>query len=514
MSAAPLFDWLNKRTAGVLLHVSALPSETGIGNLGAGAFRFIDSLAEAGLSVWQICPLGPTGYGDSPYQCFSAFAGNPYFIDFEPILAAGLLKQTELDILRILPKDRVEYGALYENVWSILRTVHHRFKQSGAIEFSNYGNLQDFRRQHSGWIEDYALFRALKSNFGGRAWPEWPVPFRDSEQAGKQELSSEIREAVDAHVFYQYLFFGQLKVLRRYAAKKGIQIFGDVPIFVAFDSADVWANRTLFQLKKSGLPKVVAGVPPDYFAKDGQLWGNPLYEWKAHENTGFSWWIERIKATMEFYDIARLDHFRGFESYWSVPAGEATARNGKWKSAPGLKLFRAIRQACPNAKLIAEDLGIITDAVKALIRATGLPGMAVLQFAFGEDAKNPYLLHNCSRNTVIYSGTHDNDTTLGWYQQLDADTQDHVRRYLSVSGNYISWDLARAAIQSTANMAIIPLQDLMSFGSDARFNLPGTTTGNWRWRYSPEQLETLENESATYLKELLTLYGRIEVTKD
>lgn len=514
MSKLPLFNWLKNRSAGVLLHISSLPSDTGIGNLGSPAQRFIDFMEAAGLSVWQICPLGPTGYGDSPYQCFSAFAGNPYFIDPKPLVTEGLLKKTDLDALHSLPQKHVEYGALYESFWPVLRQAYDRFKASGADHFSDYGSLKDFRKKHSNWIEDYALFIALKSQFGGWAWLEWPAEFRDCKQARKQTLSEKVLEDLEAHVFYQYLFFGQLRQLRNYAKTKGVQIFGDIPIFVAPDSADVWANPALFQLKKDGSPKAVAGVPPDYFSEDGQLWGNPLYDWKVHKKTEFTWWIDRIKATMEFYDIARLDHFRGFESYWSVPAGETTARKGKWLSSPGLELFQAIQKSCPDAKLVAEDLGMITDPVRDLHKAIGLPGMAVLHFAFGEDAKNPYLLHNCSANTVIYSGTHDNDTTLGWYDQLDADTQDHVRRYLSVSGNYISWDLARAAIQSRAHMAIVPLQDLMSLGPEARFNLPGTATGNWQWRYLPEQLDVLQSESAVYLKELLKLYGRDAQSKE
>ena len=291
--------------------------------------------------------------------------------------------------------------------------------------------------------------------------------------------------------------------LRSYAGSKGVEILGDAPIFVALDSSDVWANRELFQLSKDGTPSAVAGVPPDYFSADGQLWGNPLYDWKAHQDTKFTWWIDRIKANLEFYDIVRLDHFRGFESYWSVPAKETTARNGKWIQCPGLELFTAIQVACPDAKLVAEDLGVITAEVNELRAATGLPGMAVLQFAFDGEADNAYLPHNYSRNTVAYSGTHDNDTSLGWYREESAKTQDHLRRYLAVSGDEIAWDLVRAAIKSSALMAIVPLQDLMSLGSQARLNTPGAPMGNWQWRYTPEQLDTLQNNSAAYLKDLL-----------
>jgi 4-alpha-glucanotransferase len=283
---------------------------------------------------------------------------------------------------------------------------------------------------------------------------------------------------------------------------------GDAPIFVALDSADVWANSELFQLKNSGQPEAVAGVPPDYFSANGQLWGNPLYDWSAHEASGFAWWIQRIQSNLEFYDIVRLDHFRGFESYWSVPADETTAVNGKWIPCPGLKLFKEIHKACPDAKLVAEDLGVITDEVNALRDATGLPGMAVLQFAFGGEPGNAYLPHNYMRNCVAYSGTHDNDTTLGWYRTVDDATKDHVRRYLNVSGDEVAWDLIRAAIRSSAHLAVFPLQDLMSLGSEARLNTPGAPVGNWQWRYQPDQLEALQRESAPYLKAQLELYGR------
>jgi 4-alpha-glucanotransferase len=505
---APLYNWLDERTSGVLLHLSCLPSETGIGNLGAGAHRYIDFMAAAGLQIWQICPLGPTGYGDSPYQCFSAFAGNPYFIDLDPLVKDGLLHEDELEPLNALPKDHVDYGALYGVFWPILRHAYSRFKRSGANHFDGYGCIKAFRKSQYVWIEDFALFLALKSHFGGNSWLDWPAEYRDVDQARKQQLPIEVTEAAEAHIFYQYLFYGQLAKLRSYAGSKGVSILGDAPIFVALDSSDVWANRELFQLRKDGKPKAVAGVPPDYFSADGQLWGNPLYDWKVHQDTKFAWWIDRIKANLGFYDIVRLDHFRGFESYWSVPANETTARNGEWVQCPGLELFKSIQAACPDAKLVAEDLGVITDEVNALRAATGLPGMAVLQFAFDGEADNAYLPHNFSRNTVAYSGTHDNDTTLGWYREEGAKTQDHLRRYLTVSGDEIAWDLVRTVIRSSALMAIVPLQDLMSLGSEARFNTPGAAMGNWQWRHTPEQLDELQKNSAAYLKDLLELYGR------
>lgn len=504
----PLYDWMRARSAGVLLHISSLPSNTGIGNLGQSAYRYIDFLNAAGFTVWQICPLGPTGYGDSPYQCFSAFAGNPYFIDLDPLSSEGLIEPHELEVLHELSTDRVDYGALYENFWPILNSAFLRFQQSGADHISHYGCMREFRQAQSAWLEDYALFLALKDHFKGKCWLKWPANFRDINKARKQKLPATVAQSVEAHIFFQYLFYGQLAQLRAYAGKHSVEIMGDVPIFVALDSADVWSHPELFQLKKSGAPTAVAGVPPDYFSADGQLWGNPLYKWDVHTESDYAWWVQRVRSNLEFYDIVRLDHFRGFESYWSVPADAKTARGGHWIQCPGLDLFKKIREACPEAKLIAEDLGVITDDVNALRHATGLPGMAVLQFAFGGESDNVYLPHNYEPNTVVYSGTHDNDTTCGWYNSLAPDTKDHVRRYLDVSGHDISWDLTRAAIRSSAKMAIVPLQDLMSLGNSARLNMPGSTMGNWQWRYTPEALDKLQRDSAAYLSSELELYGR------
>ena len=508
MSQLPLYNWLSERAAGVLLHLSSLPSDTGIGNLGAVAYRFIDFLNASGMSVWQICPLGPTGFGDSPYQCFSAFAGNPYFIDLEPLRNEGLITEDEYNQLADLPREHVDYGSLYLAFCPVLRKAYERFKASKKKQFLDYGRLAKFRKDQGHWLEDYALFLGLKESFGGKCWLDWPSGYRDASVAKSQNLSSDVKNTADAHVFFQYIFYAQLAKLRAYASSRGLEIMGDAPIFVALDSSDVWANSELFQLKKNGQHKAVAGVPPDYFAAEGQLWGNPLYDWTAHERTGFAWWIQRIKSNLEFYDIVRLDHFRGFESYWSVPATETTARNGRWTPCPGLKLFRALREACPEAKLVAEDLGEITKEVNELRAITGLPGMAVLQFAFGGDADNAYLPHNYTPNCVAYSGTHDNDTSMGWYQSLDEATQDHIRRYLGISGDTIGWDLIRAAIESSALLAVFPLQDLMSLGTEARLNTPGASVGNWQWRYQAQQLDRLQGDSSAYLREHLALYGR------
>ncbi len=460
------------------------------------------------MRIWQLCPLGPTGYGDSPYQCFSAFAGNPYFIDLAPFLEDGLLLDAEYESLRCLPRDHVDYGTLYQIFWPIMLEVYTRFEKSGAKSFRDYGPLSQFTKAQSHWLPDYVQFMGLKAHFDGKCWLEWPATYRNIEKARAAGMPADAQHLADAHVFFQYVFYAQLAKLREYAGTHGVEIMGDVPIFVAMDSADVWSHPELFQLNKDFSPKAVAGVPPDYFSADGQLWGNPLYEWSVHQESGFGWWLERIRSNLEFYDIVRLDHFRGFESYWSVPAKDTTARNGKWIHAPGLELFSEIRSEFPEAKLVAEDLGEITDDVRALLESTGLPGMAVLQFAFGDDADNAYLPHNYNRNCVTYTGTHDNDTSHGWYRQVDAMTQDHVRRYLGISGDHISWDLIRAAIKSSAHLAVIPLQDLMSLGSEGRLNTPGAAMGNWQWRYMGDQLEQLIQDSAHYIRELIALYGR------
>lgn len=498
-SKTPLFNWLNERMAGVFLHVSSLPSATGIGNLGPDAYRFVDFLNSCGMRIWQICPLGPTGYGDSPYQCFSAFAGNPYFIDLESLLETGLLAEADLAPLRELPADQVDYGSLYSRYWPVLETAFQNFAETGADELLDYGSIAAFRKKESYWLEDYALYTALKIENQGACWLDWPEKSRDFAKAKKRKKSKALTAAMDAQIFYQYVFYAQLKQLRAYAGESGVDIMGDLPIFVALDSADVWSHPELFQLDDGLRPAYVAGVPPDYFSDDGQFWGNPLYDWEQHEATDFAWWMERIRSNLSFYDIVRIDHFRGFESYWSIPADAATARKGEWIKSPGLALFRAIQQACPDARIVAEDLGVITPEVATLRKKTGLPGMAVLQFAFGGDEDNAYLPHNVTPNTVIYTGTHDNDTTIGWYASEKEKVRDHLRRYLSVSGDDIAYDLIRCALKSPANLAIAPLQDFMRLDASARLNKPGTATGNWQWRYLPDQLDTLENEQAPHI---------------
>jgi len=511
-NTAPLFNWLDHRAAGVLLHPTSLPGPHGIGTLGAQAGHFLDFLVQAGFGYWQVCPLGATGYGNSPYQSFSAFAGNPYLIDLEALVSAGLVQRAELATLDALPQDRVDFGAIWKHKWPALFAAAERYlKKPVALP---YGDFQEFCAAQTGWLSDYAFFLALKDHFDGRPWWEWPTELRNFEKASKSPLRRTLSARIFAHQFLQYLFFGQWRQIRARAAELGIRIVGDVPIFVALDSADVWSNPGLFLLDPSTRrPTFVAGVPPDYFSADGQLWGNPLYDWPEHQRTGYFWWLRRLAATFDLCDVVRIDHFRGFESYWAVPAGAPNARKGAWELGPGLDFFRAVQTAFPNAKIIAEDLGVLTPEVLALREATGLPGMAITQFAFGGDAKNLYLPHNHVRNCVLYPGTHDNDTTRGWYASTDEKTRDHLRRYFRISGSEIAWDFIRAAYASPCQLAVVPLQDLLNLDSTARFNLPGKPDGNWEWRYRAEQLEALARNSAAYLRELGELYGRLPEPK-
>jgi 4-alpha-glucanotransferase len=508
VSLSPLFNWLDRRSAGVLLHPTAFPGDQGVGTLDAHAIAFLEFLAAAGFTSWQICPLGPTGFGDSPYQCFSAFAGNPYLIDLHALVSAGLLADEDLHSLRALPSDRIDFGALYERKWPVLFRAHAAFVEGGR-RTQPYGDFAAFQRTHATWLESYALFTALKEQENARPWWEWPPEIRSLAAAKKTSLPATLARRIEAFAFIQYLFFGQWAQIRVRAAALGIEIVGDAPIFAALDSADTWAHPELFQLDpQTSRPLAVAGCPPDYFSEDGQYWGNPLYDWPAHANDGYAWWIDRLRANFTLFDIVRIDHFRGFEAYWSIPAGSPTARPGRWVPGPGLDLFRAIRGALPRARLIAEDLGLLTPEVVALREATGLPGMAVLQFAFGGGSDNLYLPHHQRANCAVYSGTHDNDTSLGWYAAAGEAVRDHVRRYLRIDGKNLGWDFVRSAYGSVCNLAVLPLQDLLSLGSEARFNLPGTAQGNWSWRCRSGQLEALRDHSAGYLRELAALYGR------
>lgn len=504
----PLFNWLDHRAAGVLLHPTSFPGEYGIGTLNEHCLAFIDFLAEAGFKYWQLCPLGPTGFGDSPYQSFSAFAGNPYLISLNSLEASKLLDPKILEELATLSTSFVDFGGLYNAKWPVLDAVYETFVQ-GKQKIRPYGKFATFKKKHADWLEPYAYYQALKAHFNGQPWYEWPKELLSYKDAKSSPLFKELTRDIDAQMFMQYLFFGQWDIVRAHAKKRGIQIVGDIPIFVALDSADVWQNPEYFQLDpKTRLPTEVAGCPPDYFSEDGQLWGNPLYNWDALAKDDNAWWIKRLKHSFDIYDVVRIDHFRGFDTYWSIPYGSPTAKTGKWKKGPGLDFFKSVKKKIKNCKLIAEDLGDLTDNVRILRRDTGLPGMAILQFAFGGEGDNYYLPHNLQANSVLYPGTHDNDTTIGWYADAATKEKDFVRRYLRVDGKEIGWDFLRAAYKSVSRLTIIPFQDILSLDGEARFNTPGEGQGNWTWRYTPKQFQAIQGGTAEYLRETAELYYR------
>ena len=491
------------RSSGILLHPTSLPGPYGIGDLGGHAYRWIDFLAGARQHFWQVLPLGPTGYGDSPYQCFSAFAGNPLLISLEPLAEAGWLRREELHPPSSFPQDKVDYGAVIPYKRDRLHRAYWGFRQR-ALE-GDWTAFHAFCQAEAHWLDDFALFMALKDHFQ-TAWNEWPRDIRLRQPQAMEHYRRTLANEIDEHRFIQWLFFQQWDALKMYAHKQGIRIIGDIPIFVAYDSADVWAHPDLFYLDEEGHPTVVAGVPPDYFSPTGQLWGNPLYRWDVLAQQGYRWWIDRLRATLRMVDIVRLDHFRGFAAYWEIPAGMPTAEIGRWVPGPGDELFRALREALGELPIIAEDLGVITPDVEALRERWGFPGMKVLQFAFsGPD--NPYLPHNyTSTNWVVYTGTHDNDTTIGWFRQLDEETRAYVRAYLDRDGSDIAWDLMRLAWQSVAKLAVVPLQDVLRLGSEARMNTPGRLGGNWAWRFRWDQVTLALGEA---LADMTHVYGRV-----
>ncbi len=473
------------RSAGILLHPTSLPGPYGIGDLGPAAHAWVDALAQARQTWWQVLPLGPTGYGDSPYQCFSAFAGNPYLVSPDLLLRDGLLKKSELPAADF-PDDLVEYGPVIESKVRLLSHAWDNF-QAGAAP-SLRPHFDAFCVQQARWLDDFALFMALKDVNGGSSWLDWPDDLVQRKPSALRQARAELGEVIGLHKFRQFLFFRQWKDLKRQAQAKGIRLIGDLPIFVSSDSADVWANPELFQLDERRRPVVVAGVPPDYFSATGQLWGNPLYDWEALKQTGYAWWVARLRATLELVDLVRLDHFRGFEAYWEIPAGRPTAEIGRWVKGPGLDLFETLRSALGDLPLIAEDLGVITPEVEALREQLQLPGMRILQFAFGGAAEDRFLPHNYEPNTVVYTGTHDNDTTVGWYRSLSEKEARFLKRYAPHAGDDVAWEMIRLAWASVANFALAPLQDVLSLGSEARMNMPGRASGNWGWRFTADQL--------------------------
>ncbi len=493
-----------RRSSGVLLHPSSLPGKFGIGEIGPQAIQWLDFLANAGCSLWQVLPLGPTGYGDSPYQCFSAFAGNPYLVSLQSLLEEDYLHPNDLIEVPEFPSDRVDFGKLIPWKLSVLDRAYIRFQHSASADKREA--FAYFRAFHQEWLEDFALFMALKEAHGGAAWSSWEASLRDRNPQALKDARLSLDVAVERQVFRQFLFFQQWQSIKDYAHSKGIQLVGDVPIFVAHDSADVWAHPELFFLDQLGQPTVVAGVPPDYFSPTGQLWGNPLYRWKVHQETNFQWWINRIRFALEVVDIIRLDHFRGFAGYWEIPGKAKTAEKGRWVSAPGMELFARLQEVMGDLPVIAEDLGVITPDVVVLREHFDLPGMKIFQFGFGGGPDDPFLPHNFATNCVVYTGTHDNDTALGWYDRVEGDEKDFYRRYLGRDGKDVSWDLIRGAWASVADQALCPMQDLLSLGNDARMNYPGNPSGNWSWRMKAGSLTT---SLMGRLYELNFLYSRL-----
>ena len=498
-------SWLLNRSSGVLLHPTALPGQQGIGSLGSEAMRFVDFLESAGFSYWQTCPLGPTGFGDSPYQVFCSSAGNPYLIDWNPVLESDLIGISDLNILKNLSDQRVDYGSLYNCFYHVARIAFSNFRSNSNALESMYGNFDKFKNRYS-WLKSYGVFQALKLANNNDPWWLWNSKFKKS--INLDDLNSDILDEVNFHFFLQYLFFGQWLKLKEYANQKGIFILGDLPIYAAPDSSDIWAHQNLFEINHgNSVFENVAGVPPDYFNQDGQLWGNPLYNWNEHEKDGFSWWVDRLSTQIEIFDVVRIDHFRAFHDYWSIPSSLGNAKMGSWKSGPGIRFWNKINQFFPHRPFLAEDLGLITDEVRLLRNQAGLPGMAVLQFAFDGDPENLYLPHNLAQNLVLYLGTHDNDTVSGWYDNADEEIRGNFRSYLNVSGEFPSWDLLRFAYRTISPLVIVPVQDLLGLGSEARFNCPGEAIGNWQWRMSHSQLDSLF-ESSKYLFEQAKISGR------
>jgi len=502
------------RASGILLHPTSLPGRFGIGDLGGEAQRFIEFLADAEQTYWQILPLGPTGFGDSPYQCFSAFAGNTLLISPEMLVADGLVDQAFIDAAPEFRTDKADHGAAY--IWKdqLLKEAFSGFSHSTSVELR--GRFEAFIRENDFWLDDYVLYRALKADNGQSAWYTWPDELKLRDERAIADAHERLYEHVAAEKFSQFLFFRQWSCLREKAREHGIKIIGDIPIFVALDSSDVWCNRDKFKLSPDGTAKVVAGVPPDYFSRTGQLWGNPIYDWDAMRREGFGWWAARVYASLRMVDIVRIDHFRGFSASWEVPGSDETAEHGRWVDVPGIELFRTLHNSLGELPFIAEDLGVITPDVERLRDIFHFPGMRILQFAFGGDAGNIDLPHNYIHNCVAYTGTHDNDTAVGWFAStVGADsTRDakeisrehaHCLAYLNSDGKEIHWDLIRAVWASVADTAIAPMQDLLGLGTEARMNLPASTSGNWEWRMSPDAItETITSR----IKELTVTYGR------
>lgn len=497
---------LHKRASGILLHPTCFPSRFGIGDLGDEAYRFIDFLADSLQQIWQILPLGPTGYGNSPYLAYSAFAGNPLLISPEKLVEDELLSEDDLVNLPDFPLDSVDFDWVTQTKISIFKKAIANFKTGASKELQ--AEFTKFCDRANHWLDDYALFMSLKEAFAGESWNNWDKEIAQRKPDAIAQWQDRLSESIFWQKFLQFQFFRQWSALKEYANEKKVNIFGDIPIYVAHDSADVWANPELFCLdEETGEAALMAGVPPDYFSATGQLWGNPVYNWEKHQETNFAWWIRRVEAILDYVDIVRIDHFRGLEAFWAVPQGEETAENGEWLEAPGEPLFDRLKQKLGKLPIVAEDLGVITPEVEALRDKYDFPGMKILHFAFDSDRGNPFLPFNyVNRNCIVYTGTHDNDTTAGWFNARSPEEQSRVSDYLGcICADGIHWGLIRLALSSVANQAIFPFQDLLGLGSDARMNMPSVADGNWGWRY---RSEAVNSEVSDYLKYLTYLYGR------
>lgn len=491
------------RSCGILLHPTSLPGPFGSGDLGASAYHFVDWLISAGQSIWQMLPLGPAGMANSPYMSLSAFAGNPMLIDLQELASHGWLTTDDLDVSLGLSSFHVDYAKVIPLRMNILaKAAQHFFKQKTVEEYKEY---QLFCQIEKSWLDDYALFQALNHQNKYEEWPTWDSELAHRSQAALEKASKELSEQIEFSKFTQWCFTRQWKSLKKYANDRDVILVGDIPIFVAHHSADVWSHPEEFYVDSEGLPTVVAGVPPDYFSKTGQRWGNPLYRWDVMKETSYRWWIERIQRTLELFDILRIDHFRGFESYWEIPEEEETAVKGQWVKGPGENFFATVQKKLGVLPIIAEDLGIITPEVFALREKFEFPGMKVLQFAFNSGPENAFLPHRYKNNCVVYTGTHDNDTTRGWFDKASEHERDFARRYCKTDGREIQWDLIKLAFSSIANIAIIPFQDIMGLGSEGRMNYPGTIEKNWEWRFTWDQVGPTPSER---LYELAAMYGR------
>lgn len=497
------------RKSGVLMHISSLPGKYGIGKLGKEAYKFVDFLEKSGQSVWQVLPLSPTSYGDSPYQSFSVFAGNPYFIDFDLLEKEGLLKKSEYENIDWGDDPaNVDFGKIYENIWDVLKIAHKRFRKKSEKGYSK------FVVKNKSWLYDYGLFMALKFENGGKAWYEWEEPLRMRKSKALKAAGKKHADDIDFWCFVQYKFRKQWEKLKKYANSKGIDIIGDIPIYCAYDSVEVWAAPEYFYLDKNKTPIEVAGCPPDCFTEDGQLWGNPLYRWDHMAKEKYRWWVARLKAAFELYDTVRIDHFRGFESYYAIPYGAKNARKGQWRKGPDMKLFKELKKQLGNVSLIAEDLGFLTKKVTKMLDAAGYPGMKVLEFAFDGDPENVYLPHNyTTSNSVCYTGTHDNDTLAGWYKSADEKSREFCKEYVNARFDMdVVPGIIRLAWSSICDTAIAQMQDILGLGETARMNVPSTVGTNWRWRL--DTMDKLDGETADKLLKITVAYGRARALKN